>query len=275
MNKNTKVVFVDTKIIDNKIYTILDYAKTYDGKDVYYIIDNNDSKVVVSSNQIREATEIEINNNIKFNDIIAGSIVAYNDLLEPDYLLEVVSVDNNTLKCVIKQTYTKSVYNKLLTDIRPAREDEKEKGIRLPLYNKNVFISYLNPFAINDLYNYDKIDYTMTYFNDLFNLELLTQNNKLTDNGERLYYDINFDNLLNDIYDFSYADPLSTYATIDKDGTISEFITEGDVKPTYDDVLDKWFIIETPINKKVENTKIYGMCDKFNYKNSLRKINRG
>jgi hypothetical protein len=81
MLQNTKVVIIDKDIIDNQIYTIVDSAFDYSKKELYYIIQYNTNRITVKSSQIRAATQVEIDNGIKFDPVQVKTIVAFVDLL--------------------------------------------------------------------------------------------------------------------------------------------------------------------------------------------------
>lgn len=269
--KNTKVVIIDKDIIDNQIYTVIESAFDYTKKDLFYIIQYNTNKITVSSKQIREATKIEIDNGIKFDPIKVKTIVAYVDLLEPDFLMEVKEYNEATLDIVAYQCYSKTSYNLKLTDVRPARLNEINTGYRITIYNKELYMSYMNPFMVNDLYNIDNPD-TIVYKNRLAKLCLVIDG-KLTINGDRLHNDIDFNYLKNNMYDLTQLDPLTTHIATDKDGTVTEFHMRQNSTPMFDEVNGSWYIIETDQEKIISRNKVDGMLKINDYPNSLKKVN--
>lgn len=270
LQNNTKVVIVDKDIIDNQIYTIVNSAFDYSKKDLYYIIQYNMNQITVKATQIREATQIEIDNGIKFDPVKVKTIVAFIDLLEPNFLMEVKEYNEVTLDIVAYQCYSKTSYNLKLTDVRPARLNEINAGHRITIYNKELYMSYLNPFMVNDLYNIDRPD-TIVYKNKLAKLCLVIDG-MLTINGERLYNDIDFEYLKTNMYDLTQIDPRTTCITTDKDGTVNEFHLNNDTIPMYDSLHDSWYIIENENDFIVSTNKIDGLLSIDQYKSSLKKI---
>lgn len=270
LKNNTKVVIIDKDIIDNQIYTIVDSAFDYSKKELYYIIQYNTNKITVNEKQIREATQVEIDNGIKFDPVQVKTIVAYVDLLQPNFLMEVKEYNEATLDIVAYQCYSKTSYNLKLTDVRPARLNEINAGHRITIYNKDLYLSYMNPFMVNDLYNIDNPD-SIVYKDRLAKLCLVIDG-ILTINGERLHNDIDFNYLKANMYDLDSIDANTTHIATDKNGTVTEFHMNSNSSPMFDEVNGEWYIIETSSEYVVSRNKVVGMM-KFNeYPNSLKQV---
>lgn len=268
---NTKVVIIDKDIIDNQIYTIQDSAFDYSKKELYYIIQYTTNKITVASSQIREATKVEIENGLKFDPVEVKTIVAYVDLLQPEFLMEVQQYNEATLDIVAYQHYSKTTYNLKLTDVRPARLNEINSGHRITIYNKDLYMSYLNPFMVYDLYNINNPD-SIVYKTKLEKLCLVIDG-MLTINGERLHNDIDFNYLNNNMYDLTKLDPRTTHIATDKDGTVTEFHMNANSNPMYDSLNGSWYIIESISEYVVSRNAVPGMMSISDYPNSLKKIN--
>lgn len=269
LEKNTKVVIVDKDIIDNNIYTILDGAYDYNTKLITYII-NGRKKISIQENQIRQATDVEIANGIKFDPIEVKTIVAYVDLLKPNNLLEVKEFNQVTLDIVAFNCFTKTSVSLNIVDVRPARIKEREEGRRITIYNKELFFSYLNPFMVYDIYNINNPS-EMVYTEELNKLGLLC-NGKLSENGERLSNDIDFDQLLIDVYDLTMINPVSTHIATDRDGTVTEFKLRDNSEPMFDDINQSWYIVENDTDKVISVNKVIGMMKTTEYKTSLKTL---
>jgi phage pi2 protein 07 len=270
ISKNTKVVFVDKNIIDNTIYTVIDGAYDYDNKVLFYVISGK-KLVTVLAEQIRPATQVEIDNGLKFDPIEVKTVVAYVSLLDPDYLLEVKEYDEVSLMVKAIQCYTKTEYHLHIATLRPARIKERECGRRITLYNKDLYLSYMNPFMVNDLYNVDKPE-TIYYPNKLCKLGLVVDK-RLTVDGQRLYDDIDFQYLQANMYDLTMIKPITTHVATDKDGTVTEFALRPNLSPMFDDVNGKWYIIPNSEDRIVSIDEVVGMMSPNDYINSLRKVN--
>lgn len=264
---NTKVVIIDDSLVDSTIYTVLNSAYDFNDDTLYYIIDGR-KKITIKASQIREATQVEIENNIKFDPIAVKTVVAYVDLTKPNHLLEITEFNQATLAVKAMQCYTKVVYNLNITDLRPARNDEKEAGQRITIYNKDVFLSYMNPFMVTDLYNVNTS--TALIYPDKLKTLGLIDNNTLTENGERLYDDIDFLYLSTNMYDFTQSNQLTTHIATDADGTVTEFKLSQGSLPNYDDINKKWFVIETATDKVISVNKVTGMVRFDQYADSLK-----
>lgn len=271
LQNNTKVVIIDKDIIDNQIYTIVDSAFDYSKKELYYIIQYNTNRITVNDKQIREATQVEIDNGIKFDPVKVKTIVAFVDLLEPDFLMEVKEYNEATLEIVAYQCYSKTSYNLKLTDVRPARLNEINAGYRITVYNKELYMSYMNPFMVNDLYNIDNPE-AIVYKNRLEKLGLVIDG-MLTINGERLHNDIDFEYLKTNMYDLNQINPQTTYIATDKDGTVKEFHLNNNSLPMYDSLNGSWYIIETESEFIVSQNKVNGLMSVNEYPLSLKKVN--
>lgn len=271
LQNNTKVVIIDKDIIDNQIYTIVDSAFDYSKKELFYIIQYNTNKITISEKQVRAATQVEIDNGIKFDPVKVKTIVAFVDLLEPNFLMEVKEYNEATLEIVAYQCYSKTSYNLKLTDVRPARLNEINAGHRITVYSKELYMSYLNPFMVNDLYNIDRPE-TIVYKSTLAKLCLVVDG-MLTINGERLHNDIDFEYLKTNMYDLTQINPLTSYVCTDKDGTVKEFHMKENSLPMYNSVNGIWYIIETDEEYTVSLNKIDGLMSISDYPNSLKKVN--
>lgn len=269
--KNTKVVFIDKSIIDNNIYTIIDGAFDYNTNKINYIIEGR-KKVCVTDDQIREATKVEIENGIKFEPIEENTIVAFTNLFKPNYLLEILKFDDDNVTIEAYQHFTKSTYHLKLDEVRPARLKEKEEGRRINVYNKDMFLSYLNPYMINDIYNIYNHSTDIHFYNTLIKLGIICENKHLTENGERLVNDINFDFLIEFKYDLNTLDNQTTHVTTDKDGTVKEFKLNEGSKPMLDDLNGIWYIVENENEKVISINKAIGMIEYNDYLNSLVKV---
>lgn len=270
LKNNTKVVIIDKDIIDNQIYTIVDSAFDYSKKELYYIIQYNTNKITVNEKQIREATQVEIDNGIKFDPVQVKTIVAYVDLLQPGFLMEVKEYNEATLDIVAYQCYSKTSYNLKLTDVRPARLNEINAGHRITIYNKDLYLSYMNPFMVNDLYNIDNPD-SIVYKDRLEKLCLVIDG-MLTINGERLHNDIDFNYLETNMYDLNAIDVNTTHIATDKNGTVTEFHMNSNSSPMFDAVNGEWYIIETLSEYVVSRNKVVGMMKINEYPNSLKQV---
>lgn len=266
---NTKVVIIDETLVDTTIYTVLDSAYDFNDDTLYYIIDGR-KKITIKETQIRAATQVEIDNNMKFDPIAVKTVVAYVSLNQPNYLLEIIEFNQATLAIKAEQCYTKIVYDLNINDVRPARNDEKEAGQRITIYNKDMFLSYMNPFLITDLYNVNT-NTPLVFPNTLEQLGLI-HNNALTENGDRLYDDIDFVYLSTNVYDFTQANILTTHIATDFDGTVTEFKLSGTSIPNYDSITKKWYIIETADDRVISVNKIIGMLNSTDYASSLRSV---
>ena len=269
LEKNTKVVFIDKNIIDNNIYIILDGAYDYNANLITYIV-NGRKKISVQETQIREATEVEIANGIKFDPIKVKTIVAYVDLMKPNNLLDVKEFNESTLEIIAYNCFTKTSISLNINDVRPARLKECEEGRRITIYNKEMFFSYLNPFMVYDIYNVNNPT-DMVYSEELYQLGLLC-NDKLSENGDRLSNDIDFDQLLIDTYDMTMVNPETTHIATDRDGTVKEFKLRPNTEPMFDDVNQSWYIVENDIDKIISINKVLGMMKVTEFKTSLKKV---
>lgn len=265
----SKVVIIDDNIIDNTIYTVLEFAPDYNNKDTFYIIDGR-KKIVVSSKQIRLATLVEIENGIKFDPITVKTVVAYVDLLRPNHLLTITEFNETTLMCVGVHCYTKESFTFNISEVRPARLKEREEGHRITIYNKEMYLSYFNPFMVYDLYNYNHPD-ELVYKERLEALNILSDN-KLTSNGQRLHDDLDFDYMKLNMYDLNTININTNWIGTDRDGTVTEFKTNISSTPMYDDINGKWYIIKTPNEYVISKNKIVGMMKVNDYVNSLKNI---
>lgn len=269
LEKNTKVVFIDKNIIDNNIYMVVDGAYDYNSKLITYIIDGR-KKFSVQETQIREATTVEIDNGIKFDPIEVKTVVAYVDLLKPNNLLKVTDFNDSNLKIVTMNCFTNETLIMDVMDVRPARIKECEEGRRITIYSKDLFYGYMNPFMVYDIYNINNPS-ELQYSETLTKLGLLC-NNKLSENGERLSDDIDFDQLLINMYDLTMVNPLTTHIATDKDGTVTEFKLRANSLPMYDDVNHSWYIVENETDKIISKNKVIGMMKVDQFINSLKEI---
>ena len=261
-----KVVIIDKDIIDNTIYEVVNMAYGHDMKTMYYIIVGRKS-MCVNEHQIRLATQVEIDNGIKFDPIDVKTVVAYVDLLKPNHLLEVVEYDEATLAIKAIQYYTKEYFSLHVDDVRPARIKERELGQRVTIYNKDLYLSYFNPFMVYDLYNSINAQ-DIIYHSTLTKLGIL-EHSRLTANGERLLNDIDFEYLKQYIYDRTTINQETTYVATDRDGTVTEFKTLPNSMPMFDDINGKWYIIETNDEYVISTNKVIGMMKNDQYENSL------
>lgn len=270
MEKNTKVVIIDSSIIDNQIYEIVDFAFDYTGKELFYLIQYNTHKIIVNKNQIRPATQVEIDNGLKFDPIKVKTVVAFVDLLKPNFLMEIKEFDQVTLNIVAEQLYSKEIYNLKIDEVRPARLNEINSGKRITVYNKEMYLRYFNPFMIYDLYNIS--DYENVVYKNTFSKLCITQGKNLTINGEHLYNDVDFQYLIMNMYDLNNASQYTTHIATDRDGTVTEFkMLQGSI-PMFDEVNGRWYIVETDSEYVVSKNKVNGMMKTTDYINSLKYI---
>ena len=271
--KEEYVVIIDDNIIDNRLYKVVDSAYDYDRNVItYFITDNSASKKIsIDSQQIRKATQNEIYNNIKLSGIKKDSIVVYTDLLKSDSLMVVTGIVKNS-KFAVLNYFTKTTELLTDSDIRSARMQEITQGFRSINYNTELFHSYINPFVLYSFYT-GEYSVNPSHLSLLESLKLI-DGGRLTTNGERFYNDIDFEYLAVNTYDFNSVSEETTYIATDIDGVVTEFKTNPNTIPMFDDITGCWYVIETNEEYIVSKGKIIGMLEYDKYKISLKEVVR-